>query len=359
MRVRGVDDDHVHPGIRQRHGPIPLVTTGSHCGPDQQPPVGILGGIGVLFCLDEVLHRDQTGQATVTVDDRELLDLVPSQQAERGFGGHTLLSGDQWRFGHHLGDRPVLIDLETHVPVGDDADELAGVVGDGQARDTEAGTHRVDLGQRVRRATGHRIGDHAGFGPLDRFHLPRLVLDREVAVQHTHPTCAGHRDGHAGFGDGVHRRAHQGHPQRDVAGQLRRGVHVARDHVGGRGQQQDVVKGEAEHGDLVRVVAAGPHRASCLGGAGCRVVHSGHAHSGQACSTSDRHVVISMSPSYLLVGPPQDVASSPGRRPDRGPTRRSGPPLTPGKSFTYVKEDRSSNRRRSFIHAVHRLAPVG
>jgi hypothetical protein len=33
----------------------------------------------------------------------------------------------------------------------------------------------------------HRVRDHAGLGPLDEVDLLRLLLDREVAVQHAEP----------------------------------------------------------------------------------------------------------------------------------------------------------------------------
>ena len=84
--MRGVDDEHVDSGVGQRHRPRPGVVADTDGSTDQQPAVAVLGGVGVLFGLDEVLDRDQTGQLAVAVDDRQLLDLVATQQPECGVG---------------------------------------------------------------------------------------------------------------------------------------------------------------------------------------------------------------------------------------------------------------------------------
>ena len=84
--VRGVDDQHVDPGVGQRHRAIPGVVADADRGTDQQPAVTVLGGQRVLLGLDEVLDGDQPGQPAVPVDDRQLLDLVAAQQAQRGVG---------------------------------------------------------------------------------------------------------------------------------------------------------------------------------------------------------------------------------------------------------------------------------
>ena len=101
--VRGVHDQHVDPGVDQRHRPRPRVVADTDRGTDQQPAVAVLGGQRELLGLDEVLDGDQPGQLAVAVDDRQLLDLVAAQQPQRGLGGDARLRGDQRRLRHHLG----------------------------------------------------------------------------------------------------------------------------------------------------------------------------------------------------------------------------------------------------------------
>ncbi len=196
----------------------------------------------------------------MAVDDGQLLNLVAPQQAQRRVGADALLRGDQRGLGHHLGHGLGLVDLEAHVAVGDDADQRAGVVDYRQPGDPEFRAQRIDLGQGVVRAAGDRIGDHAGLGTLDHLDLGGLLGDGQVAVQHTHAAGPGHRDGHPRLGDGVHRGADQRHLEPDLLGELAGGVRCGGHHIGRRGQQQDVVEGQPQHRDLVRVVAPGGHR---------------------------------------------------------------------------------------------------
>lgn len=186
-----VDDENVGSGVDQGHGAGPGIVADTHGGADEQTAVAVLRGVGVLLGLDEVLDCDQAGELSLTVDDRQLLDLVATQETERGLSGDAFAGRDQRSLRHDLGDRTVLVDLEPHVAVGDDADELTLVVGDRQTRDAESRTHRVDLGQRVGRLAGDGIGDHAGLRPLDGLDLRGLHLGGHVAMQHAHATGPG------------------------------------------------------------------------------------------------------------------------------------------------------------------------
>ena len=123
--------------------------------------------------------------------------------------------GDQRHRGHHLVDRSCRSRAdEAHVAVGDDADQPPVAVDDRQAGDPERAAAARRARRGWRRGAGDRVGDHAGLGALDQVDLIGLVLDRQVAVQHADAALAGHRDGHPGLGDGVHRGGEQRHVQR-------------------------------------------------------------------------------------------------------------------------------------------------
>src|SRR3954447_16739947 len=121
VAVGGVDDDHVDPGVDQQAGALVGVLADAHRRGDDQPAVGVLGGVGVLVALDEVLDRDQPAQPAGVVDDRQLLDLVLRQQLQRGVRVHPHRGGDQRHRRHDVADQPALVGLEAHVAVGDDA----------------------------------------------------------------------------------------------------------------------------------------------------------------------------------------------------------------------------------------------
>ena len=91
------------------------------------------------------------------------------QQVVGVFLGDVGRAGDEVLAGHDLGNLEPVVILggdETHVAVGDDADELVVVVNDRQTGDMETAAQLVEISQRHIRADGQRIVDHTGFGAL-------------------------------------------------------------------------------------------------------------------------------------------------------------------------------------------------
>ena len=250
VAVRRVHHQEVGPGLGQCLGPALGVLAHADRGPDDQPSRAVLGRVRELLALGEVLDRDQPAQPAAVVDQRQLLHLVLLEQRERRVPGDPDRRGDQRHRGHDRGHPAAVVGDEPDVPVGHDADQHAVRAGHRDAGDAVPGAQLVDFGHRGVRAAGHRVGDHAGLGPLDRVHLLRLLVHREVAVQHADPADAGHRDGHPGLGHRVHGRRDQRHVQRDPAGQPGGGVRLAGHHHRMRRQQQDVVEGQGRRGEL-------------------------------------------------------------------------------------------------------------
>src|SRR3954465_2931374 len=84
--VRGVDHEHVHPGVHEQTGALVGVVPDPEGGAHDEATVGVLGGVRELITLDEVLDGDQAAQPARLVDERQLLDLLLRQQAPRGVG---------------------------------------------------------------------------------------------------------------------------------------------------------------------------------------------------------------------------------------------------------------------------------
>ena len=194
LTVGGVDHEHVHAGFHQSGSTVVGVTQEADAGGNAQTTLFVLGGVRILLGLHEVLHGDQAGEVAFIVNQRQLLDLVLGQQVVGVFLGDVGRAGDEVLAGHDLGNLEPVVILggdETHVAVGDDADELVVVVNDRQTGDMETAAQLVEISQRHIRADGQRIVDHTGFGALDDVNLSGLVVDGKIAVQHADAaTCA-------------------------------------------------------------------------------------------------------------------------------------------------------------------------
>ena len=215
VAVGGVGDEHVDAGLDQRGGPLPGVAEVADRGADQQPAVGVLGRVGELLGLHEVLDRDQArrgGPASSTSGSRSRLCLRSSAVASsREMPTGPVISG----IGVITSSTLVVAHSATGV------NRRSRLVMMPSSRLSASTTGRpetryspqmlVELLERRVGADGDRVGDDAGLGPLDEVDLVGLVLDREVAVQHAEAALAGHRDRHPGLGDGVHRGADQRH----------------------------------------------------------------------------------------------------------------------------------------------------
>src|SRR5690606_17998237 len=122
--VRRIHHHHVHAGSDQRFHPGLGITADTHRGPHQQALAAVVGGIGVVGLLLDVLDGDQALQLEPVVDHQDLLDAVPVQQVHDLVVGGPLLHRDQPVLpGHDVADRIVEFLLEAHVAARDDADQ--------------------------------------------------------------------------------------------------------------------------------------------------------------------------------------------------------------------------------------------
>ena len=225
---------------------------------------------------------------------------------------------------HHLGDLgggPLGDRREAEVAVGDDAEQPVVDVDDGQAGDAVLAADAVELLQRRVGPDRDGVGDDPGLGALDQVDLAGLVLDRQVAVQHAEAALAGHRDRHPRLGDGVHRGADQRHPHRDLARQPRGRVDVAGREVGLPRQQQHVVVGEAQGGELLGDLHAAILRASD----GCSGTVSPWAGSPARVWVAAAAALLARFPSLLWPLRPDEAGFlMVARSWDPGPTRSTG-----------------------------------
>ena len=145
VAVRRVEHEHVDARGGERLRALDRVRADADGSADPEPPLRVLGRVRKLEPLRDVLDRDQPLQATVGIDDRQLLDLVPMEDLLRLGEGRPDRRGDEVRARHQRADRLRGVGLEAQVAVGQDPDEHAVGIRDRDAGDAVVGHQRQRL----------------------------------------------------------------------------------------------------------------------------------------------------------------------------------------------------------------------
>ena len=251
VAVGGVDGDHVHLGVHQRIDTVEHVAGHTHRRAAQQATVGILGGIGILGGLFNILDGDQTAQHAIVIHNGQLFNAVLGQDHLGLLQGGAHGGGDQVLAGHELMDGAVIIRDKAQVAVGQDTHQLA-TFADRHAGDLVAAHEVFRILNQVIGRKEEGIGDHAMLGALDLVHLRSLIRNGHILVDDAQAAFAGHGDSHPRIGDGIHRSGHQRDVQLDDGRQLDGQIHIlGQDFAAGR-HQQHIVKSKTFTHDLLK-----------------------------------------------------------------------------------------------------------
>jgi hypothetical protein len=242
VAVRGVDHQQVHMRVDQRSRALLGVGGDADRRPDAEPAKFILAGVREVDLFLDVLDGDQSLEAVVLVDHRELLDTMPVEQFLGFVERRADRDGREVVGRHQRRHRLVRVGDETQVAVGEDADELPVAVGDRQPGDAVA-LHLLErLGDRLVRRQRDRVDDHPRLAALDLVDLLGLRFDRQVLVHDPDAALLGDRDRQGGLGHGVHRGRQERDVEVDPASQPGMRLHLAgQDRTRSR-HQQDIVE---------------------------------------------------------------------------------------------------------------------
>ena len=202
--------------------------------PDAQAAFIVFGCAGIFEFLLDVFYGDQALQVVLVVDDEQLFDAVLVQNFFGLLERRSDRDGDQIFLGHHLADGNIETGFEAEIAIGEDADQFAVFLGDGDAgnfvllHDIE-GVGNLGVGRH-----GDGIDDHAALGALHLVDFIGLLLDGQIAMDDAEAALLGERDGHVGFGDRIHGGADDGDVEADVARDLSLRVGVGGHDFGAR-----------------------------------------------------------------------------------------------------------------------------
>ena len=132
VAVRGIDHQHVHARRDKRRRAFERIVRDAYRRAAEQAAVFVLGAVRILDGLFDILGRNQADEVIVFIDERQLFDAVPRQNALGLFQAGARRRGDEIFARHHLGDRLILMHLKAKVAVGEDAHEPS-IARDGHA----------------------------------------------------------------------------------------------------------------------------------------------------------------------------------------------------------------------------------
>ncbi len=210
MAVGGIQHQHIHPRLDEGGGARGFAFAHADGGAHAQPAHFVGAPVREIAGFDDVFNGKEAFELALFVHNRQFLDAVFMQELLRVFRGGADGHGDQPLLrGHDGGDGDRKILLEAHVPVGENAHQCSGVIGDGDARDMIPRHQLLGIVKGMPRRQGKGVGDDAGLGPLDAVHLGRLVFRGEVFVNDADAAFLRDGDGQPRFRDGIHGRAEQ------------------------------------------------------------------------------------------------------------------------------------------------------
>ena len=204
----------------------------------------VLCRVRIAFCLFDVLDRDKTAELAFAVNDRELFNLVVTEDVACFFERRADGNGDEVFLGHHFVDLYVEVVHEAEVTVGDDADELVVVVNDRHTGDLVLAHELVSFVNVVVRVEEERIGNNAVFASLYSFNLVALHFDGHVLVDNACAAFTCHRNRESRFGNGVHCRTHERNVKCDFLGELCLEGNRVRENIALRRDEKHIVKGK-------------------------------------------------------------------------------------------------------------------
>ena len=180
----------------------------------------------------------------LVVHDGELLHLVLAEDLPGLIQRGALRCGDQIVSGHHVVNELAHVGLKFHIPVGNDTDELTAVA-NRYAGNLILRAQLVRLGQRMAGAQPEGICNDAVLASLHHVHLLGLLTDGHIFMDHTDAALPCQGDGHAGFRNRVHGRAHHRDIQGNLAGQTGVQIHIRREDIALRRDQKHIIKGKS------------------------------------------------------------------------------------------------------------------
>ena len=168
MAVSGIDHDHVHARFDQCFDAFVSPLAHADCGTDAQAALIVFTRKRMFAGFLNILHRDQTAQLEIFIDDQHALQAMAMQQGHR-FGARRAFAHRHQTLArrHDIFRRLIEIGFKTQIAVGDNPDH-------GFAVHYRQAGNFVTLGEGQHFAHGHVRRNRIGifhYAAFEAFHF--------------------------------------------------------------------------------------------------------------------------------------------------------------------------------------------
>ena len=213
-----IDNHSIDTGINKSLDTLHGITCDTHTGCNTQAALAVLASHWLVLCFCDILVCDETYQLAVIVNNRQLLDLVITQNLGSSLHIGLLVCNNQFLGrSHDLADRTLHVCLEAEVTVGNNTHKFLAVINN---RDTTDMVFSHNVKNILYRRIGldcNRIIDHTVLGTLYNGNLMCLLLNGHILVDYTDTTLTSNGNSHLRLGNSIHCRSHERYVQLDIS----------------------------------------------------------------------------------------------------------------------------------------------
>ena len=226
--MSGIHHHDVHAGFDEEFQAFFRAGTDTDRSPREQLAVLVLSGIGMLGRLHDVLHRNESAEIEILVNDEHAFQTVFVHETLGFFKGGSFANRDElFTRRHDFTHRRLHTGFKTKVAVGDHTENPA-AFDDGHTADLVLKAHADHIAHEHVGTHRDGIAHHAGLMALHLRHFRGLLLSREVLVDNADTAFLRERDREIGFGH----RIHGGRDHRKVEGNFARELRLQNDVAG-------------------------------------------------------------------------------------------------------------------------------
>src|ERR1051325_151073 len=232
MSVGRVDYEAIDARFYELISTLAIIAGGANCSRHLQSSEIVFRRRWVLDRFLNIFDGDQSFYMFIIIDDEQLLDAMFLQHGFGLFERRAHGNSYERLFCHYFSDGNIEARFETKIAIGDDADEMTGLINHRHAADVKPLHHLQRFTHGAIGSNRYRIHDHSRFRSLHLIDFFSLSFNAQVFVNDSDTALLGQRDRQRGFRHRVHGDGTEWDLQADVSREAGRSISLGGKNVG-------------------------------------------------------------------------------------------------------------------------------